>query len=250
MVTLNVKSDLDKFAAQLSELERRQVRYAASRALTEVAKAAVKDMQAEMPRIFDRPTRYTINAVYAIPNRDKRNLEAVVAIRNQASGTPQERYLSPEILGGPRATKAFETKIGLGQLVPAAGALLDANGNVQRAQINAILANLRAASTPASKAQLRRLEKRGRLTKTAKGMAKYFVAKSKQDGSILGIWNYLSPGHVAPVFLAAKRPPAYSERLPFEPFILASYARTFTPALQKWFAKAIATAKQGGGASL
>lgn len=261
MVTITLRSDLDRFAATLDDLGRRQVRFAAARALNDVTRGAVADWRRDLPSIFDRPVPFTLNAAYAIPVKDKRDLTAAVALREWApKGTPASKYLAPEIEGGPRNLKRFERRLAFSALVarpmqtlPARGALLDAAGNMSRGQIGQMLQHLRAfgdTGQNVSAAKLRRLEKRGMLTGTAVGRSKFFVATSKQDGRPLGVWTVLGSGHVQPVLLFAKTPPAYQPRLPFDRFFEASYRRRFPPALAARFEEALRTALAGKGAPL
>jgi hypothetical protein len=259
MTTLDVRTDLAQFAAQMDQMGKSQVRFAAQNALNDCAKFGVADGKARLPEVFDQPTPFTMNAFYPRLGRDKRNLQASVEIRFSApKGTPAEKYLGPEILGGTRNDKRFERRLDragydLGQLIPAAGAMLDRYGNVQVAQLGAILGNLRAFSETGQnigKTKLRRLERRGLLVKTSRGMAKYFVAKSKVDGRPLGIWNFLGSGHVVPVLLSARRAPTYTPRLDFDGLMLASYRAHFAKALATRWAEAMKTARPNGGAKL
>ena len=262
MVTLNIHTDLMRFADGLNEAARRQVRFGAALALRDVTTGAIADMKKALPSIFDRPVPFTMNAFYAPPVKRK-ELTARVEIKFTApKGTPAEKYLAPEILGGGRNIKRFERRLANSAgipgnvpefTLPAAGALLDRYGNMQTSQIGAILGNLRAFGDTGQnigKAKLRRLERRGLLVKTSVGMAKYFVAKSKTDGRPLGVYNFLGPGHVVPVLLFARRPPVYTKRLDFDGFFLDSYRRRFPAAMKAGFARAMATAMAGRGAAL
>lgn len=244
LVTLNVKADIDKAAAGLTDFEKRQLPFAVARALNDVTKGAVADIRAALPKIFDRPVPFTLNAFYAIPVTNKRELRASVAIRDFApKGTPASKYLAPEIEGGERRVKRFERRLDVKQTIPAAGALLDQHGNMQRRQIGDILQHLGAFADTGQNlgpAKKKKLEKKKLLTR--KGQ-KYFIAKSKVDGKPLGIWNLLGRGVVVPVLLFTRRAPVYKPRLDFRSHVLASYARRFASAFKARLAEAKATAR-------
>src|SRR5690606_17275008 len=100
-------------------------------------------------RVFDRPTRITVNSVlYAKATKDR--LYADVFIRDEASGgTPPARYLLPEVEGGARRLKPFERLLQAQGVMPAGmfavpgkGAQLDAFGNVPPSQVNQMLSQL------------------------------------------------------------------------------------------------------------
>jgi len=174
MFELRVTHDFARLKEGLTGVARRQLPFATANALNDVARQAVRDMQQQMPRILDRPTRFTLNAVYANTRARKNSLSASVAIRFSApKGTPAEVYLRPQIEGGGRETKKSERRIaaapgfladGEVQTIPARGAILDGHGNMSRVQINAILAHLRAygnSGQNVSDRTLRRLKRRG-----------------------------------------------------------------------------------------
>lgn len=150
-----------------------QAEYAAAVALTKTAKEIRNELKEEMRRVFDRPTSYTLNSLYVKP-ATKRNLEAFVWLKDATGkGTPADRYLKPQIFGGDRSLKSMEKALqASGKMkrgtfaVPAAGAQLDAFGNVKRSQIVQILSQLqvqrgggydaRRSNSAASKRSVRR----------------------------------------------------------------------------------------------
>ncbi|MFM2053611.1 MAG: hypothetical protein RL456_1648 [Pseudomonadota bacterium] len=134
-------------AALLRDIPASVIPYAAATALTRTAKAGQQAIVEAMPRVFQAPTRYTLNATRLVP-ATKKNLVATIAVKDQAGGnaTRPESYLLPEVEGGARREKRFEKALryqGLlarGQFaVPGEDAKLDASGNVSRATIAQIL---------------------------------------------------------------------------------------------------------------
>lgn len=257
MVEISVHSDLLKFAERMTDLQRRQVPFAAARALNDVTKGAVEDYRQAALEIFDRPVKFTINAAYAVPVKNRRQLTAAVALREWAGkGTAAADYLAPEILGGGRKLKKFEYRLGFSALMPQAmqtipgrAALIDSHGNMDRKQISQILLHLRALDDIRVRISDRKLRRNKLLTNTAVGRSKYFVAKGK-DGKPLGIWSVMGRGQVAPVLFFPRRAPSYTPRFHFSEFFTASYRRRFAPALAARFQAALATARPGGGAAL
>lgn len=254
---LQVQAEFEQLAGALDDLARKQLPYATRRALTDTVRIATAEIRKRLPQLFDRPVPFTSGAFYAKPaySSTGSSLEAFVGIKDFApKGTPASKYLAPEIDGGPRRIKRFERRldvaIGLPNMatIPGTGALLDAFGNMQRKQIGDLLSHLRAFSDTGQNvgpAKLRRLEKRGLLTGTQGQRAKYFVAKSKQDGTPLGVWNVLGGGIVVPVLIFAKRQPTYSARLPFYAIAQEAYAAHLKERLTARLTEAILTAKPG-----
>lgn len=112
----------------------------------------VRDAQVrEIRDSFDRPTPYTLNAVFLKTTQNKVPL-ALVGLKDDAgSQRAAKRWLGPGIEGGGRALKSFEKSIrGLGVMdgsqfiVPGRFARLDAYGNISRGQIVQVLSQLRA----------------------------------------------------------------------------------------------------------
>ena len=137
--------------AELSDVERNQIPFAAALALTETARLAEAEIQSEMRTIFDRPTPYTLSSLRLIP-ATKQRLEARVWIKDEADGAaPATRWLTPEVYGGPRNDKRSETLLKARGIlpegrfvVPGAGMKLDRYGNISRGQMQKILSGLGA----------------------------------------------------------------------------------------------------------
>ncbi len=150
-ITATRTGRLDAVVAQMRDIPARVIPFAASTALTRTARDGQRAIIAAMPRVFDNPTRYTLNATRLVPaSIDK--LVATVAVKDQGTGgsTRPESYLLPEVEGGPRREKRFERALryqgvlARGQFaIPTKSAQLDANGNVSRATIAQILTALK-----------------------------------------------------------------------------------------------------------
>lgn len=177
--------DLKLASRQAQVLERevarqeKQVRLGAAIALTKTARRAEDAIKAKMVEVFDRPTRYTLNATFVKPasagtKGSQVDLTASVKIKDaelKNQGVVPVNYLIHQIDGGTRQSKRFERalqRIGVlpeGWLVvPGRAADLDQYGNMKPSQIVQILSyfqafgetGYRANSTADTRAKLQR----------------------------------------------------------------------------------------------
>lgn len=145
MLSLNVKTDMAEALKALANFES-QIPFATAKGLTKTAQDVREVLRAEMRKVFKNPTPYTLNSLYLRP-ATKARLEAEVWLKY---GSRPEHYLLPQIAGGSRPMKRFEQRLQMMGLmrtdqraVPAAGAKLDAYGNMSRGQIVQVLSQLR-----------------------------------------------------------------------------------------------------------
>lgn len=152
-------TDLDDAMESLQQLGSRANR-ALANALNDVAGEGVKALQSHAHDVFDRPTKFTINAFridYAKPNRT----EAAVAVKDEKAGAGRaqapEDWFQPQVYGGSRRLKNSERRLraagilpGNKFIAPGAGARLDAHGNISRGHIQQILSGLRVENPSGS----------------------------------------------------------------------------------------------------
>jgi hypothetical protein len=146
---VSIQNNFPDVAARLRLLGR-QAPFVAAVSLTKSVKDGQAAIRAETARAFDRPTSYALNSTFVRP-ATKTRLESRVWIKDEAGkGTPAERFLLPEIDGGMRGQKGMERLLQRAGImkagwyaIPAAGAQMDSNGNVKRAQIVQILSQLK-----------------------------------------------------------------------------------------------------------
>jgi hypothetical protein len=227
--TVSIKTDFIRAQAKMASLRASQIPFAASQAANRLAKIGLADVKAEMERVFDRPKPFTIRGFYARLGT-KRDPHGEILARSYASkGTPAGKYLLPETLGGARNLKRFERALGYqtGEAeftIPGRGAKLDKYGNLTQGQINKIIAAI------------------GQGGRTKKGET-YFLAHSKRDGSLLGVYRVVSTGHVEPVLVFTKHAPTYKIRFRFGAVVMQSVNTHSTQVFDEELRKAIATAK-------
>jgi hypothetical protein len=152
MMRLEMRDNIDKIVREMRGLSKSKVPIAAAKALTFTAERVQAAEKAELERVFDRPTRWTLNSVFKRSATTSR-LFARVWIKDEASsGVPASKYLPVHIDGGNRPHKRFEKALihyGLMPAdmyaVPGRRARMDGNGNISRGQIVQILSALGAA---------------------------------------------------------------------------------------------------------
>lgn len=213
-------SAFKRLTQQLGEAGRRQVPFAASRALNETAKKMAKDGNRAIASAFDRPTPRTTSAVKVFSGATKERLQAVVHIYDGQQGYAATdaratsagkgsifpaRYLHAQVEGGQRVNKRFENALIKAGIMPTGkqavfatrSEYLNEYGNLTAARINQILsffaafpeAGYRANMTGRSKDRLRQgtTSKRTGETKFAKGRkwgVTYFVSVGQRAGGL------------------------------------------------------------------
>lgn len=146
----------------------------------------------EMTKVFDRPTRYTLNSIF-YRYATIANINAYVAVKNSES---QFHYLLPQIHGGNRPQKRFEfmlRRIGiLGKdeitvPAPGSGVKRDMYGNMRSGQIVEILSQLQAFYLAGSQQNETNKSKARNVKQHYK--ARYFVARKGESRVGLGSWK-------------------------------------------------------------
>lgn len=150
-VTIDVR-DLLRLANDTWPGFERQVPFAISYSLLDVARDVRADLIAEMDAKFDRPTPWVKRGMLVqAPKKDdvKRGvLEARVYAndgRDKGMGTTTAQILVPHLAGGGRRMKRSERKFG-SYVVPGSGATLDNFGNIRNAELVQALSALGKAS--------------------------------------------------------------------------------------------------------
>lgn len=236
-MNITITSNIAQVRAQLTQFSDRRFNAAMATALTRTAVAVRNDLQAEMPRAFDRPTPYTVKQLrYVGASADNLaaavgfNVAAVtdvrgtpIAYRDLGPGeTPAGKYLQPQIEGGTRRLKRLEVALQAeGALprgwlvVPGQGANLDAYGNVSRGQIVQVLSQLRiqlVAGTTRNMSQAARRQ----ITAQRKAGGRFFVIRPGEGRGQPGIYQREFAGrNITPVFVFVKSA-TYRRRFDFD----------------------------------
>lgn len=227
---LSVKADLSPVFDLLSDLEREQLPFAASIAMTRTAENARKIQIEDMSRALDRPKPSTVNErsgpIY-VKTASKAKwpddyAEVRVKDRPSGRGDPAIVYLSHNIHGGARVSKRSENVLReLGILpsghyvVPPRGSPdLDRYGNIRKGVMNELLAAL--GSRNARRVQKKRLSGKA-LEKSSR--TEYIVA-SRDDPETRtlppGVWRRKpNARRLEPVLIFVRGAPTYRRRIRF-----------------------------------
>lgn len=114
----------------------RQVARAGEITLDRTAYEVRDAVQAMMKKVFDRPTRWTLNSLRVQRTRNHNMKSAVWFKEPDRMGA---HYLAPEIHGGTRKSKGFERALGGMPMMPSRHAKLNAYGNLPAGLIKQIL---------------------------------------------------------------------------------------------------------------
>jgi hypothetical protein len=210
----------DNIAAVLTRVSdrRKSLGVATANALNTTAFKIREQEIAEMKRVFDRPTAFTLNAFFVFRATAEKPI-ARVYLKEDTIGEGKH-YLRPEIYGGPRLPKGFELVLrSRGILppgmfvVPGSAAKIDAFGNMSRGQLGQIMSALGAAEHVSGYSANRTphsIKRRGRQ------LAEYFVGRPGH-GLPLGVWQRFRFGMgsaVKPVLIFVNQP-VYKKRFDF-----------------------------------
>lgn len=170
---LTVRVDLSETMKQMDELQREQVPYAASLALTGVAGHAQASTVEQIRARLHMPTRYTLDALFIKP-ATKARLESMVYVKDGkgarrytnerfpslgaqfvAEGLNADKTIGHLFKGGSREWKGIEWRFKekgilprFMAMVPGAGCPLDANGNIAKDFLMQMLAYFEAFRDP------------------------------------------------------------------------------------------------------
>lgn len=248
MVTIRLEMTND--FRKKTEAFQKQTRFATIVALTRTANDVKAGLGKEMERVFDRPTRYTLNSLQSRP-ATKQNPVAAVSFREFADkGVPAGKYLIPQIEGGSRKHKPMERALQFAGFlprnmfaVPGKGAQLTQMGNLSRGQITKMLSYLRASSNPSQNRPLLKQSRHKIRQRGTRRNEEYFVANGKGRTAHLPPGVYLRKSvkggamQVEPVLIYVPKA-RYQQRLDF----MGVGGRIAEANLPKHFYRALAAA--------
>ena len=116
--SIDISHNIKDVKKTLTRLQRKQIPFAAAKALTETARDAQRAVTKQIPQKIDRPTRFTMNAI-GFNRANKRTLTSEVFVK-----PIQNKYLKYPIDGGVR------TVGGTGTGVPTKNKKLNQFGNI------------------------------------------------------------------------------------------------------------------------
>lgn len=220
---LTVRTNIDEVFLDLDALVRKRLPIAVAIAMTKTAQDVYAAEVAEMSRVFDRPTPFTLKSV-RYSKATPQNLEASIWLNDEASGGGHAaaEYLIPQISGGLRIEKRSEYILRTAGILPAGMSIvpgqrarLDAYGNISTGLIQQVLSALRVSETlsghtsdrPSARPTGFRAFDRRRARQRAR-QGEFFVAhRDRAHGRHLapGIYRRLK-GSIQPVIMFVRKP--------------------------------------------
>lgn len=186
----------------------RQIPFAMSRAMNDVAFATTKEWGNEARRVFNNPVRLTLKPGFVFNKASKKKLRATYGLKDfMSKGTAPDRYLLPQVQGGPRFDKRSEKQLKMrgllaptDQLVPL-DPILNSHGNVTKGKMTKILSDLQSFNESGFKMN-------------ATQNKKYFAVTRYGDRGKLkpGIYERMGRSKIRPVILFLKAPLNYKKR--------------------------------------
>lgn len=269
---LSVSGKQDAVMREIQRFEK-QVAYASMRAVNNVAFAARKSVRDLIASSLDRPMPKTV----ALPNVTKkatRNDPSAVIALDYRRFTGSTGYLTPQIEGGKRVTKAFERRLQAIKILPQGmyavfakrSGALNQYGNLSGPKIRQILSFFQAfteagftgnmSARSRQEMMFGRKNKRTGDVKFRKGMKfgmTYFVSTGQRFGSLRmrlppGIWERHYPNGTAgksfirPVLLFVRNA-QYSRRLDYVGTIERTVGAMLERELARELARAMRTAR-------
>lgn len=252
MLQIGARSNADDVLRQL-QASQKQTTFALAKALTATAGLVKEAERAELVRTIDRPKDYTLNSLYIRP-ATKQSLTATVWLKDDKNrGAPPDKYLNPDIKGGGRQLKAFESALrGVGALptgyyiVPGAAAKMDPYGNIDPALINSILAYFSAFPDQGFRKNLTDARKAKLAKGTKRKLGVSYFAGSPGDGKLPpGIWQQTTFAHgtaIRPImiFVTAVH---YQQLVKFYEVAQSTYSREFQPQFKAAYRDALGTSR-------
>jgi len=243
-MAVSYKVDTSDVMRALKDLRDEDAPIVTAYALTKTAQDIKAAEVAKMSEVFDRPTKFTLNALYVKPAA-KRDLTAEVFFKEGFGSVPAWRYLGPQVEGGARRHKAFELRLIRAGImrsdefaVPGTGVQLDQYGNVRGSLIERILSQLQAAENAGGAGY--KANQTAASRKRKRNVVRYFALRPGGAGSANrtvapGIY-YRAPGAraMAPVLMFV-RAPAYQKRFPFYETAQAEFQRQLVPRAREGF---------------
>ena len=230
----------ERILAKEIKKQEKNFKYSAAIALTKTAKIAQKNVIAELPKVFDRPTPWTLRGTFVLPAKPTK-IETKVAFKDdraiptlgQKGGTAAANYIKWQVEGGTRQQKGIERKlVALGILekdeavVPGDAVRLNRYGNMTRATLSKIIAQVAAGKGQGIS------EGFGQAT-TKTGRKRYFYDPNIRPRAIYE--RYGRGGkRIRPVLYFIKLP-KYKKRLPFNDIVTKTFDRELDDEFDRQF---------------
>lgn len=203
---INIRENTSDLIKYFERINKKIMPEVITDALNRTAYKIRTEHKKEMERIFDRPTRFTLNSIFVKPA--KKNMAEIFAqvdfIGHAYKGTPAGRYLLPHIEGGPRKLKGFEVRLKSQGILPnghfitpGRAAKLNASGNISQGLIQQVLSFFGSQRDDAQNTKFGT----GRRQQKSK-----FVLLPARNGKAGGIWRSGKGNQLLPIMTFVKNP--------------------------------------------
>ena len=240
---LDLAVDTTDFLHRTTDLLTRQLPQIEVWAVNWTAYDAQEALKTRMQVVFDRPTRWTLNAFH-VWRATKSDRAAVVGERPSME---KRHYLRVQNSGGPRPQTALEALMSyrvvtaqiLRTVIPATGggfdgARLDAYGNWSSGERNQLLSSIGAQRD-------RSANTTPRSARRARNRATYFVP---QHGLAPGVYRRRGADDIpVRVLKFSDKVPVYRPLLDFEGVVAKTYRERLAPNVKRAFERAITTSR-------
>lgn len=233
----DVRSNFRDLERSLSDVGQKQLPFATALALNDTAKEIVDALRDHMGRVFDRPTRWTMNAFH-FRRATKTSLSAVIERKTSIRG---RHYLEVQAAGGRRPNTGWEKQIGqklgldVGYMSGTGRLKRDGYGNIPRGGMQRILSRIGASSLTGSNST-------ASSRRRANGVGKYFVG-GPRNNLRPGVYERTRAG-IHRVLAFNTKTPNYSPRFRFEAVAHETVGRVLEMHLGRRLAEAMKTARR------
>jgi hypothetical protein len=226
---LSANMDTSGLEKTLTGWEQNQLPFATASALTKTVKLVQVATVAEMRKVLNKPTPFTLNSTVVRPaTKSKLFAELILKNANQ-KGAPPSVWLEPNIEGGIRQAKRTETMLrqkgflpGDMFYVPGTGASLNRYGNWNAGELIKVMSALQALPQMGYLAN-----KSSRLSARVNANAgTYFVGKPAGGRLPLGVYQRKPDGSLKAILVFVKTP-QYHKILPFYELAREVYGSNF-----------------------
>ena len=229
MFTIKIDtSDIDKLIRRMSS-QGKQIRYATAVALTRTGYDVRAGLRQESEAVFDRPTKFTLDA-WAVRPATPTSLEATVYAK-----PAQAKYLALQVTGGTREPGRRGIKL-------PGNIQLNAFGNIPRGLTDRLKAA--AQNGTLGPALARRLGARGKGRKGAAPVQLFYGQPTGKgwERAPVGIWQRV-PGKLIPLIVFEDTPAKYRKRLDLDRIGNRIVGQRFAAHFSRAWSEAQATAR-------
>jgi hypothetical protein len=163
-LTVSVRGNIAKAAAQLDTIANKQIPYASKLAVDALAEQVKVEITAALPSIFGHTVPFTRTAIHVQKARSKRDPSATVFVLPL-----QARYLSLEEFGGTRTPAMNTRKPSRALTMPGVGAEVDANGNLPFRYVGRLFAAARQQRTARTRFDARVAQRQAKAQQSRSG---------------------------------------------------------------------------------